>query len=47
MKRQIKTHTFKHWLYWKLTFLRDRDMPDFLVNFIDSIRDLLWEYYEE
>lgn len=33
----------KFWLYWELTMLRDKDLPDILVRFIDWIRDLLWE----
>lgn len=33
----------KQWLYWKLTYIRDGDIPQFIVDLIDWIRDLLWE----
>lgn len=46
MRKQIKTNTIKYWLYWKLTFLRDKNIPTFLVRFIDYIRDLLWDIYD-
>lgn len=32
----------KHHLWFGLSLLRDKDIPSFLVRFIDWIRDFLW-----
>ncbi len=34
-------------IWFKLSFLRDKDIPNFLVRFIDWIRDFLWGRWQK
>jgi len=35
----------KSWIYWKLTFLRDKDISTFLVTAIDWVR--YWDVFDD